>query len=649
MCGIAGVVASINKEVSGARLEKMTRALAHRGPDGSGVWISEDGKVGLGHRRLSIIDLSAAGAQPMVSISGRYMLSFNGEIYNFNELRRELEMLGMTFRGHSDTEVILACIDVWGVRYTLPRLAGMFAIAIWDHKERELLLARDRVGIKPLYYNSAANGGIIFASELRAIVTYRGSLPDISALALNEYLRLGYVPAPYSIFEGVLKLQPGCYIVYKDGTTSSPIPYWQLSDTVRFGLVNQLDDEEAAVEALNSKLWSSVNRHMVSDVPIGAFLSGGVDSSMIVALMQSISVRPVKTFSIGFYEQGYDEAAHAAAVASYLGTEHHELYVTDQDAISVIPDLPELYDEPFADASQIPTFLVSRMARQQVTVALSGDGGDELFAGYNRYVFVSNFWYRLQKLPLPVRRGFSSLLVLVPPARWDTLFSYLDSVLPAYLSPSLPGQKMHKIASILPASSLRELYRRLVAQWAAPNVILNSEWGRDMFDISDGFMALDGLSDLEQQMLWDTQGYLVDDILTKVDRASMRVGLEARVPFLDHEVLEFAWRIPVSMKVKDDGGKWLLRQVLQRYVPRELIERPKMGFSVPLDAWLRGPLRDWALTHLATSRMSRDGFLNGEQVNLVLARHLDGAVDSGGPLWTLLMFQVWLEKIKTWV
>jgi asparagine synthase (glutamine-hydrolysing) len=648
MCGIAGAVAPIGAEISREKLERMTRVIAHRGPDGSGLWLSDDRRIGLGHRRLSIIDLSEAGAQPMASASGRYMISFNGEIYNFAELREELQQLGHRFRGRSDTEVMLTGFEAWGLQITLARLAGMFAVAVWDHEERTLLIARDRVGIKPLYYSTAL-GELIFGSELRALVAYRSSLPEISALALNEYLRLGYVPGPLSIFEGVFKLQPGCYAIYQDETLSSPAPYWRIEDAVRSGLTHQLEDESVAIEALEAQLRASVSRHVVSDVPLGAFLSGGVDSSTVVALMQSISPCPVKTFSIGFHEQGYNEAGHAAAVAAHLGTEHHELYVTEQDALAVIPDLPDIYDEPFADASQIPTFLVSRMARQHVTVSLSGDGGDELFAGYNRYVFVADFWRRLRRLPLSVRRSLSWLLSSVSPASWDSFFRRMENLLPTRFRPSLPGQKMHKVASILPTADLVELHRKLVAQWTVPGAILNPPWSRDMTNVPDGLMQFDGLSNLEQQMLWDTQSYLVDDILTKVDRASMRVGLEARVPFLDHEVLEFAWRVPVSMKVRADGGKWLLRQVLYRYVPRELVDRPKMGFSIPIDAWLRGPLRDWTLSNLAASRLDRDGILDGRQVNLVLSRHLDKTVDAGGPLWTLLMFQIWLERVKTWV
>ena len=648
MCGIAGVLVRKGAVIKEGALDRMTSAIAHRGPDGAGLWFSEDRKVGLGHRRLSILDLSDAGAQPMTSASGRYTVSYNGEIYNFVELRKELERSGHQFFSQSDTEVLVAGFDVWGVRETLIRLSGMFVFAAWDRHDCSLILARDRLGIKPLYYSDEQEE-LIFSSELRPLVVYRGCLPRISVPGLNEFLRLGYVPGPLSIFEGVHKLEPGTYVIYKNGVLSSPTSYWQIEEVASKGLANQFENESLAIEELDSQLRASVNSHMVSDVPLGAFLSGGIDSSTVVALMQTSSSRPVKTFSIGFSEPGYNEALHALAVAQHLGTDHHELYVTERDALAIIPELPDIYDEPFADASQIPTFLISRMAREQVTVALSGDGGDELFAGYNRYLFVSDFWSRLQKMPNSIRSCLSFLLLTIPVRNWDFIFNSFGFALPAKFRPSLPGQKMHKIAAILSASNLRELYGRLVSQCAMPSALLNPLWTHDAPNIGHEHASMDDLSNIECQMVWDAKGYLVDDILTKVDRASMRVGLEVRVPFLDHEVVDFAWRVPLNMKIKNDGGKWLLRQVLYRYVPRELIDRPKMGFSVPMDAWLRGPLEDWARSNLDVSALSRDGILNGSQVNLVLQRHLDKAVDAGGALWTILMFQVWWTRAKTWV
>jgi len=636
------------KVVNPRRLEAMTAVIAHRGPDGAGTWIAPDGRVGLGHRRLSIIDLSSAGFQPMASASGRYTVSFNGEIYNFGSLRKELEAAGIRFYSHSDTEVMLAAFDAWGVSFALTRLTGMFAMAVWDATEGALWIARDRLGIKPLYY-SLQDGELTFASELRALVVWKGKIPPVSAEGLTEYLRLGYVPGPISIFEGIQKLPPGCCAVYRAGQLSKPQAYWKLADVVRAGLAQPIIDTTQALDALEEKLRGAVASHMVSDVPLGAFLSGGIDSSTVVALMQIQSSSPVKTFSIGFQERGYDEAQHAAAVAQHLGTEHTELYVTDNDARSVIPYLPDIYDEPFADPSQIPTFLVSKLAREHVTVALSGDGGDELFAGYNRYVFVARFWQRLQLMPLSLRRMAVCGISSTSPEAWDTFFKRAAPFLPRNFVPALPGQKMHKIASILSSSSLLAVHSKLVAQWANPQALLNPSWYHNGLLWRDQLSRYEGLSAPQQQMVWDAQTYLVDDILTKVDRASMRVGLEARVPFLDHNVVEFAWRIPMSMKLKDGSGKWLLKQLLYRHVPQSLVERPKMGFSVPVDAWLRGTLREWAETYLAEDRLRSEGFFDARVVRQTWEQHLKGKIDAGSPIWTLLMFQIWLEKVKTWV
>lgn len=648
MCGIAGVVVPRGVVVDSSRLEAIIDAIAHRGPDGAGIWISANACVGLGHRRLSVIDPSPTGAQPMKSASGRYVLTFNGEIYNFLALRRELEKLGAGFRGHSDTEVILAAFEAWGVQPSLPRLRGMFALGIWDAKERVLTLARDRIGIKPLYYGNGPRG-FCFASELKPLVIWQGELPKVSSAGLTEFLRLGYVPSPLSIFDGIWKMPPGHFAVFRHGALESSKPYWRLDEVIEAGRREAIVDEVEALRVLEAGLTASVASHMVSDVPLGAFLSGGVDSSLVVSLMQRLSSQPVRTFSIGFHEKGYNEAEHAAAVARHLGTAHTELYVTDQDARGVIPLLPDIYDEPFADQSQIPTFLVSRLAREQVTVALSGDGGDELFGGYNRYVFVARFWQRLRTLPLPLRRGVSRGLRTLSPLGWDRMLERVGPLLPARLNPAMPGQKMHKIASILPAQSLLELHARLVAQWGNPLVVLTPDWQCKDLLWQSQLIEIDGLSAAEQQMFWDTQSYLVDDILTKLDRASMRVGLEARVPLLDHEMVAQAWRVPISMKFKGGTGKWLLRQLLYRYVPQALVDRPKMGFSVPVDAWLRGALRSWAEAYLAPNRLRSEGFFDVRTVRQTWDAHLAGSVNCSGPLWTVLMFQVWLERARKWV
>jgi asparagine synthase (glutamine-hydrolysing) len=647
MCGIAGV-ANPGRGIDPQKLDRMRDALAHRGPDGAGSWISGDGQVGLSHRRLSILDLSNAGAQPMHSPSGRYSISFNGEIYNFGDLRKELEASGMHFVGRSDTEVILGACERWGVIDTLPRLAGMFAFAIWDTQESTLYLARDRIGIKPFYY-SQNDGELSFASELRPMVNWRGSLPPISKRGLNEYLRLGYIPRPLSIFEGIWKLPPGTYMTWRAGQLSKPQAFWTFTDAVARGQANAFVDEHDALAELEQVLKASVARHMVSDVPFGAFLSGGIDSSTVVALMQAQSIRPIKTFSIGFSDAAYDEAKHAARVAAHLGTDHTELYVTDADARTVIPSLPDTYDEPFADVSQIPTMLVSQLARSQVTVALSGDGGDELFAGYSRYVFVSVFWRKLQRLPLGLRRMAAACMRYPSVARWDAFFKLAGPLLPQSLQPSLPGQKMHKVSGILTSASLLELHSRLVAQWPTPQVALNADWRSGDALWHELLQEDPALTSPMQQSVWDAQTYMVDDILTKVDRASMHFGLEARVPLLDHTVVETAWRVPEHMKLRDGQGKWLLKQLLYRYVPQSLVDRPKMGFGVPIDSWLRGGVRDWAETYLDAQRLRSEGYLDADVIQQTWLQHQRGAGESGGPLWTVLMFQQWLEKVKSWV
>jgi len=626
----------------------MRDTMAHRGPDGAGSWISGDGQVGLSHRRLSILDLSAAGAQPMHSASGRYSISFNGEIYNFADLRKELEATGLRFVGHSDTEVILGACERWGVIETLPRLAGMFAFAIWDAQESTLYLARDRVGIKPLYY-CHYDGELSFASELRPLVSWQGSLPPISKRGLNEYLRLGYVPCPLSIFEGIWKLPPGTYMTWRTGQLSKPQAFWTYMDAVASGQAHAFVDEDSAIAKLERVLQISVARHMVSDVPLGAFLSGGIDSSTVVALMQAQSGRPIKTFSIGFSDTAYDEAQHAARVATHLGTDHTELYVADADARAVIPYLADIHDEPFADVSQIPTILVSQLARSQVTVVLSGDGGDELFAGYNRYVFVSTFWRNLQRMPLGLRRMAAACLRYPSVARWDALFKAAGPMLPSSLQLSLPGQKIHKIGAVLSSASLLALHSRLVSQWATPQVVLNAEWRGGDALWQDLLQEDPTLTPPMQQAVWDAQTYMVDDILTKVDRASMRFGLEARVPLLDHTVVETAWRVPDAMKLRDGQGKWLLKQLLYRYVPQSLVDRPKMGFGVPIDAWLRDGVRDWAEPYLDESRLRSEGYLDADVIRQTWLQHQKGAIESGGPLWTVLMFQQWLERCKGWL
>lgn len=647
MCGIAGYYLRPEGRCDVFALERMISRLAHRGPDGAGAWKDPSGDVGLGHRRLSILDLSEAGAQPMVSASGRYVLTYNGEIYNFAHLRRELEQEGFSFRGHSDTEVMLAAFERWGVETAVHHFRGMFAFAVWDRNERLLWLVRDRIGIKPLYYAETADG-LVFASELRAIHAFNGTVNKISAPGLCAYLQYGYIPAPLTIFQNVSKLRPGSLLCVSDGFVRGTTSYWNVIDVARGGVAEPIEgDDVECVAVLERELRRSVREHMVSDVPIGAFLSGGVDSSTVTALMQAESSVSVNTFSIGFAEQAYNEAGFASAVARHLGTHHTELYVSERDAQSVIPDLPDIYDEPFSDISQIPTYLLSRLARQHVTVVLTGDGGDELFGGYNRYLFVSCFWRRLALLPLALRRILQLGVRWISPNTWDDLFHRFRYIVPWFKVPALPGQKMYKIASLLGACNLQELQDTFVSQWPAPSLLLHPSFAncKSVIAAELGPHVNDPVA---SQMLWDMHVYLVDDILTKVDRASMHVGLEARVPLLDHLVIETAWRVPLQYKIRNGSGKWILRRVLEKYVPLHLFERPKMGFGVPIDEWLRGGLRDWAEELLTMERLEEGGYLLAEQIRAAWTQHLGGRVNRGTSLWTILMFQAWRDRMRQW-
>ncbi|MGZ5257189.1 MAG: asparagine synthase (glutamine-hydrolyzing), partial [Burkholderiales bacterium] len=585
-------------------VERMADTLFHRGPDDSGTWIDKDAGIALGHRRLSIIDLSPEGHQPMTSHSGRYVMAYNGEIYNFRELRKELERDGVQWRGHSDTEVMLAAFEAWGVEGALQRFNGMFAFALWDRNEKALHLARDRLGEKPLYYGWAGKT-FLFASELKALKAHPAWRAEIDRNALAAYLRHNYVPAPYSIYTGIAKLPPGHRIKLTAHDTG-PVrtePYWSLREAAEAGVANPLDvDDETAVEGLDRLLRDAIARRMVADVPVGVFLSGGIDSSTVVALMQAQSSRPVRSFSIGFAEEAYNEARHAKAVAQHLGTDHTELYVTPQQAMSVIPKLPLIYDEPFADSSQIPTFLVSELARKHVAVTLSGDGGDELFCGYVRYFWGRRIWNRIGRLPYRLRTLTAAALRSLSPSSWNVLFAGMNRLMSSTAVGELTGDRVHKLANVLAVSSPDALYHGLVSHWPQPQSMVHGS--REPLTALTDRTQWARLSDFTQRMMFlDAVTYLPDDILVKVDRASMAVSLEARVPMLDHRVVEFAWRVPLSRKNRNDQGKWLLRQVLYRYVPPALIDRPKMGFGVPIDSWLRGPLRGWAEDLLSEHRL----------------------------------------------
>jgi asparagine synthase (glutamine-hydrolysing) len=641
MCGLTGFWdrrAATGGEALSQLVGRMSDTLRLRGPDDSGVWVDAACGIALGFRRLAIVDLSPNGHQPMISADGRFVVAYNGEVYNFRELRVELEASGARFRGTSDTEVMIEGFSRWGVRPTIERLIGMFAVAIWDRESRRLHLVRDRLGIKPLYWGRF--GALaVFGSELKALRAHPGWTPEIDQGATSAYLRFGYVPAPHSIYHGVQKLEPGCLLTIGDEGEERIERFWSLPDVVRAGREARIAvDDDEATDQLESLLKDAVGRRMVADVPLGAFLSGGIDSSTVVALMQAQSDRPVRTFTIGFREPGYNEAEQAKAVARHLGTDHTELYVEPDHARAVIPQLPDHYDEPFSDSSQIPTFLISELTRRHVTVALSGDGGDELFAGYNRYVWAQSIWRRLGWLPAGARDAVAAGLRSLPPPIWDGLFG----LLPASVRPRLAGDKVHKLAGMLQLAGPDAVYRQLVSQWDAPERLMPSisETRGLLFDAS----VASTVPDFAERMRYiDTLTYLPDDILTKVDRASMAVSLEARVPLLDHRVVAFAWRLPQHLLVRGGVSKFLLRQVLYRYVPRALIDRPKMGFGVPIDAWLRGPLRGWAEDLLAEPSL-RDGGLEPEPILVQWRQHLSGARNAQYPLWAVLMLQAWRRR-----
>lgn len=642
MCGITGFWGGDAPDA--AIVERMARTIAARGPDDAGVWCDDPAGLALGHRRLSILDLSPAGHQPMVSPCGRFVLAFNGEIYNHRDLRSELERAGGAFdwRGHSDTETLLAGLRHWGVQGALERLNGMFAFALWDAAEKTLFLARDRMGEKPLYYGR--NGGtFLFGSELKALAAHPDWQGEVNRDALALYMRHNYVPSPWSIYRGIAKLPPAHFVAIRDGgrAIGEPVCYWNLGQVAAQGVAADADDPDVLIQELDSLLRDSVGRRMEADVPLGAFLSGGYDSTIVAALMQAQSQRPVKTFSIGFHEAGYNEAQHAKAVAGHLGTDHTELYVTSKQAMAVIPKLPTIYDEPFSDSSQIPTYLVSQLARQHVTVSLSGDGGDELFCGYNRYLLGYRVWQKLRVLPLVVRRLLAAVLKRAPGHRLDALQRRLPK---RFQVPNL-ADRLPKLAEVLAHQDGQSFYRALVSHAKNPNgLVLGATEPETILSRPDRLPALPGLR--EQMMYLDMMTYLPDDILTKVDRASMAVSLEARVPLLDHRLVEFAWRVPTSLKYRNGGGKWLLRQVLYRYVPRELMDRPKMGFGVPIEHWLRGPLRDWAEELLAEKRLREEGYFDPAPIRRMLQEHVAGKRRWHYHLWDVLMFQAWLCEIR---
>lgn len=636
MCGIAGFVSTVsNREHNYANTMRMAAALTHRGPDAGSVWIDEDVGVALAHRRLAVLDLSSAGRQPMHSVSGRWVIVYNGEIYNHLSLRAEIDATGRSpgWRGRSDTETLLAAIDVWGIEGALLRCVGMFAFALWDRRDRTLYLARDRAGEKPLYYGWQRET-FFFGSELKALRAHSEFKPAIDRSSIALYLRSGYIPAPYSIYAGIRKLAPGSWLALKAGAESPETHcYWSLARVAERGVLDPFRGSEAdAVEEVSRLLLKSVAVQQEADVPLGALLSGGIDSSLIASLMQAQKSGPVRTFTIGFEQNDYDETAHAHAIAAHLGTEHTELCLTASDALSLIPKLPVVYDEPFADSSQLPTCLVMALARRHVTVALSGDAGDELFGGYNRYRFLPSVWNWFGAMPKSIRERVFLLAGVAPRLIGSGL---------GVGQVALKLQKLQRLFDGSPTSS-DDLYRAAVAEWHdADEAVVGASFPENLLDTPQFWPRIG--DPVARMMAVDFLTYLPDDILVKVDRAAMAVSLETRAPFLDRDVIEFAWRLPLQMKVRGREGKWVLRQVLERYIPRELVDRPKMGFGIPLDDWLRGPLRQWASELLAPDRLKIEGFFVADRVSRMWASHLRGEGNFGHRIWAVLMFQAWLE------
>ena len=637
MCGIAGYIGE-TKNPSEC-LAKMAQAINHRGPDSNGIW-TDFKQIGLAHTRLSILDLSDAGHQPMHSVSGNYVLIFNGEIYNHKYLRSELESISnRNWLGHSDTETLLASIEEWGIENTLSKVKGMFAIALWDKRSKNLYLSCDRIGEKPLYYGWV-NEQFVFASELKSIKQFPKFNNEIDRNSLAMFLRFNSIPAPYSIYEKIYKLEPGQIVkIHSKSNQIQKYSFWSIEEAHKKGNKNKfIGTSNEAVDKLEHLLSNAVSSQMQSDVPLGAFLSGGVDSSTIVALMQSCSSSKVNTFTIGFNSKDYDEAKQAAMVAKHIGTDHYDKYVTDSDALDVIPNLPNIYDEPFADSSQIPTFLVSEFAKQKVTVALSGDAGDELFGGYNRYIFSEKTINTVLKAPSIIKKLASKTIFSISEEKWTSLLG-------GFLNNSFAniGNKIHKTADILSSESIRDLHLKLVSQIYNP-----SEWLKNSNEykskLNDDIVRFEELNSIESMMAYDLISYLPTDILTKVDRAAMSVSLETRIPFLDLDVIEFSASLPIEFKIRNGVSKWALREVLYRHVPKELIERPKMGFGVPLAEWLRGPLKDWAESLLDEKRLHQEGFFNVEFVRDKWLEHLNGNRNWSFQLWNVLMFQAWLEN-----
>jgi asparagine synthase (glutamine-hydrolysing) len=649
VCGFVGFInssSSMDRETLTSLVEKMTAPIFQRGPDDLGIQVEPASGLAFGFRRLSILDLSPEGHQPMTSRNGRYTMVFNGEIYNYQEIRDEMLARGQAFRGHSDTEVLLAAFTEWGPAATIAQCNGMFAIALWDRQEDRLHLFRDRVGKKPLYYGWQGRT-FLFGSQLSALKVHPDFKAAVDRDALALYMRHNAVPDPHSIYEGIRKLMPGCGLTLdprRPGYLEAPQPFWSSRQALVDGVANPWASEEEGIEELHRLLLNATSRRMVADVPVGAFLSGGIDSSLVVALMQASCDRPVRTFTIGFDETGFNEAPYAKAVAAHLGTDHTEVYLSGQDALEVVPNLPRIFDEPFSDSSQIPTWLVSQVARQQVTVALSGDGGDELFAGYPHQHTALRVWKRLNSIPGPLRWALGTVagcLLLASPQGWNRVLNKVNIHSPEYPDGRFTGDLLHRVARVLKVHTLQGMYRVLRTHWEGTDIVLGSKDAWSPF--LDPATLPPGISPLTSLQYLDSITYLLNDILVKVDRASMAVSLEARAPLLDYRVLEQAWRFRDEWKYRRGVGKLPLRRILSRYIPDSLIDRPKMGFGIPLGDWLRGPLRPWAEELLSRARLEKDGFFRPGPIRAEWKDHLKGFRDHHSHLWDVLMFNAWLE------
>lgn len=641
MCGITGFRAikpGDNADTLRGAVSSMMEAIAHRGPDGNGHWIDEEAGIALGHQRLAIIDLTETGAQPMHSADDRLVLTYNGEVYNYAELRAELEPLGHRFVGTSDTEVMLAAMREWGVAEAFSRFAGMFACAVWDREEHRLTLIRDRMGVKPLYW-TIMNGHVLFGSELKALMAHPAFERRLDRTNAAGFLRYSFIPNPATIFQNVYQVEPGGIVTIDGEGNVRKALYWDLRQVMSEAAANPFEgSDEEAIARLDAILRRSVKSRMVSDVPLGALLSGGIDSSTVVALMQEQSDRPIRSFSIGFEEQEFNEAPHAKAVADHLGTNHTELYLSGQNALDAISAIPDWFDEPFADPSQLPTYLVSHMARQHVTVALSGDGGDELFGGYPRYMMTEGLWNRVSRAPVPLRRAAGAFVSALP----EPLLDRAAMILPRDKRPLSAGRKLHRAAALFGVDTADELHRRISEVWPHADSLLGGEGGL-RFE-TDPTLAEEVPCFFTRMRYYDMRTYLPDDILVKVDRTSMAVALEAREPLLDHHLVRFALSLPRHFLVRGDKNKWLLRKVLEQYLPPALFERPKMGFSIPTGTWLRGPLREWAADLLDPVRIRREGTFDADEVERLWADHQAGRANRETVLWNLLMFQAWRER-----